>query len=548
MITRIYTPLIPALSATAVQNNTNTEASNIALADGTGNIDTTTNATDTNTDTPTTLEAGSFVLLEEDPISFRNKRLARSQQPSNQEKSSGNTQQEGSPQPQHPKKVVVATPVVTRPTVPFTLPTNPTVTETAVNTPNTTTATTPVIQLQTVIQQENNQTINAHAVLTDFLQTTDMMNPPPPVKTAVLDYLRVAERELKQPEPNISLVKQLLLATASPLDTHVSEALGEPTQVVKEWATTLLDQKITWQLPTTNTNIIPTSTAHSVETGVLDGLFSGGAAPTPPTTTEQLQQLRNSISTALQTNNWPLTHLQSTEAIALITQEAENPALSSKQLAKFNTLHAVFSRINAKALTETGEPKAAIKSLQTTLRRLEESTDFPQAAKQKQLTYTQLSQLLAQQQQWDAAFKAAKQAVNLTQQHQLLPIMAQVQQQQQTGTLALQANKPQEALGLFQQAYTQLTTVAGGANAVLIHPALPSLATTIGTTYLQQAEANKAELWFKTATKAAKLQHNPSAYEVGLKNLSKTYVESNQLTKTEQVLSLLKWFNTRSTQ
>jgi tetratricopeptide (TPR) repeat protein len=538
MITRIYTPLIPALSASTTQNTASVETTSVALADGDtlSNTIEVSNTNDNNLDTTATLEAGSFVLLEEDPISFRNKRLARSQQPNSQQESFNNTQQEASQQPQPTQKITTTS--ISRPAVPFTLPVT-----LQNNTTTVPTSTEPVIQLQTVLQQENNQTINAHAVLSDFLQTTDMMNPPPLVKTAVLDYLRVAERELRQPEPNIPLVKQLLLATASPLDTHVSQSLGESTTVVREWASTLLDQKINWQLPANTPAIIPTGFTPINENTLAEGFFGGGAANTIPTTKQQLQQLSSSINRAIKTNDWQLTQLQSTEAINLITQAVENTTLPSKQTGKFNTLHAVFSRINAQALTENGEPKMAVKILQTTLRRLEESTDFPQAPKQKQLTYQQLSHILTKQQQWEAAFKAAKQSVNLTEQHQLLPVMLHIQQQQAAGTLALQANKPQEALGLFQQAYQQLTTVAGGATAVLQHPTLPPLANTIGTTYLQQAEANKAELWFKTATKAAKLQQNPTAYETGLKNLSKTYVESNQLDKTAQVLTLLKWFN-----
>jgi hypothetical protein len=72
---------------------------------------------------------------------------------------------------------------------------------------------------------------------------------------------------------------------------------------------------------------------------------------------------------------------------------------------------------------------------------------------------------------------------------------------------------------------------------------LPSLANVIGTTYLQQQDASKAELWLRLAVKSAKVQKNPMVYEQSLKNLGKTYVESNQGEKVKQVLTLMDWFH-----
>ena len=380
-----------------------------------------------------------------------------------------------------------------------------------------------------MLQQENNQSINAQAVLTDFLQTTEMMSPPPEVKAVVMDYLRIAERELRQPSPNVDLAKQLLLATAPPLDNHVSSTLGEPTQVVKEWASTLMEQQIDWQLPSSVATIIP-----SVGGGVVGG---GAVSVAMPTVSQQLQTLKTGIQQAVTAKDWGLASLQAQDALGLVEQQALNA--TGKEANQFNALHAVLSRFNAQALVETNQPKAAIKTLQASLRRLEEGADFPQLPKQKQLAYEQLSGVLVQQRQWDGAFKALKQSTVIAEKNALLPTSTLVQQKQLVGELALKANRPKEALGFFQQAYEGLEASQPKLN----HPQLPTLANLIGSTYLQQQDASKAELWLRLAVKSAKVQKSPSAYEESLKNLGKAYVESNQGEKVKQVLTLMDWFH-----
>jgi hypothetical protein len=534
MVTRIYTPLMPAfgtVSTTATEVETNTQ-----LADGT-TIEATTETQSTSDSADSGgLEAGSFVLLEEDAVSFRNKRLAQAQQSFTG--NSGNQSNNGSNTPK--ESATPALVKITRPAVPLSQQFSGVLAGGAVgvSAPNPPASVVeaeapPAIQLQTVLQQENNQAINAQAVLKDFLQTTDMMSPPPEVKAVVLDYLRIAERELRQPSPNIELAKQLLLATAPPLDNHVSSTLGELTQVVKEWASTLMEQPIDWQLPSSVATIIPS---------VGGGVVGGGAAVfvAMPTVSQQLQTLKNSIQQAVSAKDWGLASLQAQDALGLVEQQAITA--KGKEANQLNALHAVLSRFNAQALAETNQPKEAIKTLQASLRRLEEGAEFPQLPKQKQLAYEQLSGVLVQQRQWDGAFKALKQSTAIAEKNELLPATTLVQQKQAVGELALKANRPKEALGFFQQAYEGLTKPSTTPSALLQASQLPSLANIIGTTYLQQQDAPKAELWLRLAVKSAKVQKNPSVYEESLKNLGKAYVEGNQSEKVKQVLTLMDWF------
>ncbi|MCX5919914.1 MAG: hypothetical protein NTW61_01095, partial [Candidatus Melainabacteria bacterium] len=535
MVTRIYTPLMPAfgtVQTTATEVETNTK-----LADGT-TIEATveTQSTSDSADSGG-LEAGSFVLLEEDAVNFRNKRLAQAQQ-----SFTGNSGNQSNNESNTPKES--ATPAlvkITRPAVPLSQQFSGVLAGGAVGVsapalPASVVETDapPAIQLQTVLQQENNQSINAQAVLTDFLQTTEMMSPPPEVKAVVMDYLRIAERELRQPSPNVDLAKQLLLATAPPLDNHVSSTLGEPTQVVKEWASTLMEQQIDWALPSSVASIIPT---------VGGGVVGGGAAVSVamPTVSQQLQTLKTGIQQAVTAKDWGLASLQAQDALGLVEQQALNA--TGKEANQFNALHAVLSRFNAQALVETNQPKAAIKTLQASLRRLEEGADFPHLPKHKQVAYEQLSGVLVQQRQWDGAFKALKQSTAIAEKNVLVPASLLVQQKQTVGELALKANLPQEALGFFQQAYEGLTKPSISPSRLLQASQLPSLANVIGTTYLQQQDASKAELWLRLAVKSAKVQKSPSAYEESLKNLGKAYVESNQGEKVKQVLTLMDWFH-----
>ena len=535
MVTRIYTPLMPAfgtVSTTSTEVETTTKQANGTTIESTTETQSTSDSSDSGG-----LEAGSFVLLEEDAVSFRNKRLAQAQQSftgnsCNQSNNGSNTPKE-SATPALVKITPPAVPlrqqfsgVLAGGAVDVSAP-NPPASVVEAEAP-------PAIQLQTVLQQENNQAINAQAVLKDFLQTTDMMSPPPEVKAVVLDYLRIAERELRQPSPNIELAKQLLLATAPPLDNHVSSTLGEPTQVVKEWASTLMEQSIDWQLPSSVATIIPS---------VGGGAVGGGAAVfvAIPTVSQQLQTLKTGIQQAVSAKDWGLASLQAQDALGLVEQQSLE-ASSGKEANQLNALHAVLSRFNAQALVETNQPKEAIKTLQASLRRLEEGADFPQLPKHKQVAYEQLSGVLVQQRQWDGAFKALKQSTVIVEKNELLPATTLVQQKQAVGELALKANRPKEALGFFQQAYEGLTKPSTTPSALLQASQLPSLANIIGTTYLQQQDAPKAELWLRLAVKSAKVQKNPTAYQESLKNLGKAYVEGDQTEKVKQVLTLMDWF------
>ena len=530
MVTRIYTPLMPAVGA--VSTISTEVETNTQLANGTSIEATTETQSSSDSVDSGGLEAGSFVLLEEDAVSFRNKRLAQAQQSFTG--NSGNPSNHQSNTPKESATPPSALVKITRPAVPLSQQFRASIVggaATASATAETVADAPTAIQLQTVLQQESNQSINAQAVLTDFLQTTDMMSPPPEVKAVVLDYLRIAERELRQANPNIDLAKQLLLATAPPLDTHVSSTLGESTQVVKEWATTLMEQQIDWQLPSSTPPIIPMGSDAS------SGIIGGGAVSVAmPTVAQQLQTLKNSIQQAVVQKDWGLASLQTSDALALVEQQT--PTAQGKEANQLNALHAVLSRLNAQALVETHQPKEAIKTLQTSLRRLEEGAEFPQSAKQKQMSYQQLSEVLVKQHQWDGAFKTLKHSVGIAQKNNLLPTEMLIQQQQAVGELALKANRPTEALGFFQQAYEGL----GSAKTALKNPQLTALANSIGTTYLQQQDAPKAELWLRLAVQSAKVQKNPMTYQESLKNLGKTYVESNQSEKVKQVLTLMDWF------
>jgi len=533
MVTRIYTPLMPAfgtVQTTATEVETNTK-----LADGTTIEATVETQSASDSADFGGLEAGSFVLLEEDAVNFRNKRLAQAQQSFTG--NSGNQSNNGSNTPK--ESATPALVKITRPAVPLSQQLGQQflgvlaggavgVSATTVPASVVETDAPPAIQLQTVLQQENNQAINAQAVLKDFLQTTDMMSPPPEVKAVVMDYLRIAERELRQPSPNLDLAKQLLLATAPPLDNHVSSTLGEPTQVVKEWASTLMEQPIDWQLPSSVATIIPSTRGG--------GVGGGAVSVAMPTVSQQLQTLKTGIQQAVTAKDWGLASLQAQDALGLVEEQAQNA--TGKEANQLNALHAVLSRFNAQALAETNQPKEAIKTLQASLRRLEEGADFPQLPKHKQVAYEQLSGVLVQQRQWDGAFKALKQSTAIAEKNALLPASSLVQQKQLVGELALKANRPKEALGFFQQAYEGL----GASQPKLNHPQLPTLANLIGTTYLQQQDAPKAELWLRLAVKSAKVQKNPTAYQESLKNLGKAYVENNQTEKVKQVLTLMDWF------
>ncbi len=116
--------------------------------------------------------------------------------------------------------------------------------------------------------QSQNGVINIQAVLVDFQSTMDALGVTPEVRQEVAPYLQVVAHQAQRPQPVAGLVKQNLRIAGDTLDQFISETLGQPSNVVREWVDALLLQPINFK---SDTPIV-------IHTGVEAGM----AAPMAP--------------------------------------------------------------------------------------------------------------------------------------------------------------------------------------------------------------------------------------------------------------------------
>jgi tetratricopeptide (TPR) repeat protein len=101
----------------------------------------------------------------------------------------------------------------------------------------------PSVGLQAV-QLDRSQKIPLDAVLHDFRNTINALGADDQTRAEVGAYLRVVSLQGAKAQPEIPFIKQTLRTAAGALDQYISKALGQPSQVVKEWVDALLLQDI----------------------------------------------------------------------------------------------------------------------------------------------------------------------------------------------------------------------------------------------------------------------------------------------------------------
>ncbi|HEY9688010.1 MAG TPA: hypothetical protein V6C52_13630 [Coleofasciculaceae cyanobacterium] len=94
------------------------------------------------------------------------------------------------------------------------------------------------------VQLDRSQKIPLDAVLHDFRNTINALGADDQTRAEVGAYLRVVSLQGTKDQPEIPFIKQTLRTAAGALDQYISKALGQPSQVVKEWVDALLLQDI----------------------------------------------------------------------------------------------------------------------------------------------------------------------------------------------------------------------------------------------------------------------------------------------------------------
>ena len=109
----------------------------------------------------------------------------------------------------------------------------------------------PIQQAQpNTVQQQNSpmsarsNRVNIAQILKDFRNTIKAIATPPEIEEQVQGYLMVVEQLVREPQPQINLVKSNLKIAASMLDKYISETLNKESKVVQNWLDALFLQKV----------------------------------------------------------------------------------------------------------------------------------------------------------------------------------------------------------------------------------------------------------------------------------------------------------------
>jgi tetratricopeptide (TPR) repeat protein len=99
--------------------------------------------------------------------------------------------------------------------------------------------------LNKLLTSDNND-INVTDILKDFKSTMTAIGVPRDTGLEIMEHLKKAHIEASQNNPGISKIQGDLCKAAEKLDSYISETLGKPSTVVKQWLDALLLQKVTY--------------------------------------------------------------------------------------------------------------------------------------------------------------------------------------------------------------------------------------------------------------------------------------------------------------
>ena len=98
------------------------------------------------------------------------------------------------------------------------------------------------------VQTDPFQKISLDAVLHDFQSTIDALGADDQTRSEVTAYLKVVGLQGSKEQPEVPFIKQTLKTAAGTLDQFITQALGQPSHVVKEWVDALLLQNIDYHV------------------------------------------------------------------------------------------------------------------------------------------------------------------------------------------------------------------------------------------------------------------------------------------------------------
>jgi tetratricopeptide (TPR) repeat protein len=385
--------------------------------------------------------------------------------------------------------------------------------------------------LATVSDQNLTQKIHLNAIVEDFKSTMGAIGTSDQVKGEVETYLQVVALQSKKDSPSVPLIKQTLKTAADSLDGYITNALGQPSRVVRDWVEALLLQNIDYKsdikgsdkasladgsVPFSSENLPSGSNPMGASVSKSLGL---GSVETP-----QVAPLLDR-SEKLQLKGYIETSKSLSDAGNL--QAAQSPLLDALDLleGKGNPqLEGKISWMTGKNYDQLRLPKEALPFYQRALDSFEKSGD---AEKQAKAAYA-VASVHDDLGHFQEAQGYYTQALNL--EKSLGNTRSSARIYNDLGGLALRQKDPQGAVTYLKQAFKE------GSRPEADPALLPDIFSNLGGAYRAQRDFAQAHKAYQVSLqKSLNLGDQPSVLST-LRNLAAVSLEAN---KPEKAMAYL---------
>lgn len=365
------------------------------------------------------------------------------------------------------------------------------------------------------------QTIPIQNVLTDFSSTMNALGVDNNTNAEVTAYLNVVKIQANKEKPDINFIKQALRSAANTMDQFISQALGQPSRVVRDWVDALLMQPIDFKqghaaqtLPPTNPAAVSTDSSQPLSSEEAKRLVSDWVRQSK--TLAQQGQFKDAKTLVRQ-------------SLSQMNQSGQNNASVTQ-----GRLYALLGRYEA----QDGNKEAALRQYQRAYdyfntNRTDTDTSQRQAKTLSALSrlYDELGQLDQAQQHYEALLRHPG--------YDASPAVSG-QAYNDLGSIYLRQGEPQKAIDTFQLAYQQVQ----GADPQ--NPGLPDILSNLGTAQQAARQYHQAAQAYRLSLKLAKSQQNRDAYQAGLEALAQLYDEANLGDRAAAVRQRLQLFQAGS--
>lgn len=354
-----------------------------------------------------------------------------------------------------------------------------------------------------VSQQHAQQKISMGSILQDVDSTMDALGVPDGIRQRVHKYMATIEDQATHDNPSKRHVHESMKVIGNILDGFITDALKQPSNVVREWVDALLLQPIDYHDPQLKARIVSPSAQSSEQTQqrVL-----------PKATPQQHQQWRDMIKASKSALNYG----QADEAASQLLQLVGELETHEETTLLANTLTGL-----AKAYKHTGQTAAADTALQTASQLYQQLGEPHKAV----LQWRNLAQLYIEHGQPNNASSAFEQGSV-----QSKSLLANAPTRRYTDLLKQTATLHNDwASHLYtQQQYGQAKQQLKTARQLALQPKgpknlLPDIYSNMAHVFSAQGQGEKAERALLQSMKAAQKLGNDASYQASWQQLQQLY-------------------------